>query len=134
MNHSYYSPTHLIKLWRLRSDASSDSPTPTYDSNTHEEIDELYLETSQIRNYKHTITILQQQLQEQENRELTMIMQFQKNFKNQEQVILELRRQLEERQEVIVNLKGLLSDEVDRNEELVKHWDSWYSNQDKRIQ
>ncbi|CAG8696793.1 7765_t:CDS:2, partial [Dentiscutata heterogama] len=95
---------------RLRSDASFDSPTPTYDSNTHEEIDELYLETSQIRNYEHTITILQQQLQEQENRKLTMITEFQRNFENQD------------------------NDKVDRNEELVKHWDSRYSNQDKRIQ
>ncbi|CAG8773013.1 16131_t:CDS:1, partial [Dentiscutata heterogama] len=98
----------------------SDSPTPTYDSNTHKEIDKLYLETSHIRNYKYTITILQQQLQEQENREFTIITKFQRNFENQEQVILKLRRQLEEYQEVIVNLKDLLSDEVDRNEELVK--------------
>ncbi|CAG8480682.1 13003_t:CDS:2 [Cetraspora pellucida] len=132
--HRHLLDNPAFKNKRLRFNASSDSPTSTYNSNTREEINELYLETSHIRNYEHTITILQQQLQEQENRELTMITEFQRNIENQEQVILKLRRQLEERQEVIVNLKGLLSDEVDRNEELVKHWDSRYSNQDKRIQ
>ncbi|CAG8785161.1 18657_t:CDS:1, partial [Racocetra persica] len=68
-------------------------------------IDELYLNTGYMENYEHTITVLQQQLQEQENRELIMITEFQRNIEDKERMISELRRHLEECYEVIAYLK-----------------------------
>ncbi|RIB00752.1 hypothetical protein C2G38_2233106 [Gigaspora rosea] len=64
---SLYNPTFKNK--KLRSNSSSDSSILYNDSNIYEEINELYSETN-MKNYRHTITILQQQLQEQENRSL----------------------------------------------------------------
>ncbi|CAG8591597.1 14100_t:CDS:2, partial [Dentiscutata heterogama] len=89
---------------RARSDTSSDN------SNVREEIDELYTEAMHIESHVHTIAALEQQLQEQENRELIMIMEFQRNIEDQEQMILELRRQLEEHDKVIAYLKSLFSE------------------------
>ncbi|CAG8735447.1 13231_t:CDS:1, partial [Dentiscutata heterogama] len=53
------------------------SNSSTHDSNIREKVDELYLESMHLENYKHIIIILQQQLQEQENRKLLIIMEFQ---------------------------------------------------------
>ncbi|CAG8787162.1 847_t:CDS:1, partial [Racocetra persica] len=60
-----------------------------------------------LESHVRTIAALKQQLQEQENRELIIIKEFQQNIEDQERMILELRRQLEERDEVIAHLKSL---------------------------
>ncbi|CAG8652455.1 10549_t:CDS:1, partial [Racocetra persica] len=53
-------------------------PVSTHNPNVYEEINnELYLETSYIENYECTLTALQQELEEQENKECIIIKEFQ---------------------------------------------------------
>ncbi|CAG8452366.1 20397_t:CDS:2 [Dentiscutata erythropus] len=74
-NHLLDNPA--LKNKRAQSDTSSDD-------SVYEENDELYTETRCIETYECTIAELQQQLQEQENRELIIITEFQRNIKNQD--------------------------------------------------